>query len=45
MESGSVSAGNPNQRGSFEIVASLGYVTRRGFEVSEVVIYAGNFDI
>ena len=44
MGSSGISAGNPNQRGSFEIVAGLGQVTRRGFEVSKVVVYAGDFD-
>jgi hypothetical protein len=45
MESSSVSAGDPNQRGPFKIVSGLGQVARRGFEVSEVVVYTGDFDI
>ena len=45
MGGSSVSTGNPNQRGSFEIVSGLGQVTRCGFEVSKVVVYASDFDI
>jgi hypothetical protein len=45
MGSSGVSAGNPNQRGSFEIVVGLVQVTRRGFEVSKVIVYTGDFEI
>jgi hypothetical protein len=43
LVTGGVSAGNPNQRGSSEIVPGLGQVTRRGFEVSKVFVYTGDF--
>lgn len=45
MGSSGVSTGNPNTRGSFEIVTGLSQVTARGFEVSKVVVYTGDFDI